>query len=79
MSVCRTLQLSMLEDPTAPDDQEEEGGEGLVVKQLVYLLCVPQDLEENVTFLLSWAMVCVCVKERECARACVCERECVLW
>ena len=49
----------MLEDPTAPDDQEEEGGEGLVVKQLVYLLGVPQDLEENVTFLLSWAMVCV--------------------
>ena len=50
----------MLEDPTAPEDEEEDSGEGLVIKQLVYLLGVSQDLEENVTFLLSWAMVCVC-------------------
>ena len=46
------LQLSMLEDPTAP---EEEGERETVLKQLVYLLSVPQELEQNVTFLLNWA------------------------
>ena len=46
------LQLSMLEDPTAPEEEGE-----VVLKQLVYLLSVPQELEQNIIFLLNWAKV----------------------
>ena len=59
--------LSMMEDPTAHNDEdedyedEEEGEEDITLRRLSYLFNLPTEIKESCTYLINWAQVIIVI------------------
>ena len=55
--------LSMIEDPTAHNDKdedykdEEEGEEDITLRRLSYLFNLPTEMKKSCTYFIKWAQV----------------------